>query len=245
MREAQQRRIGRLDCVVIDGGDSPEYIVVICHGYGANSEDLAPLGFEWIMSLGERASKYRFIFPNAPHSLAEFGMPFGRAWWPINMAKLAQLVEASAFDELHQHEPPGIDEARDELTRLITAACDELEVSHGRFALGGFSQGAMLTMDGALRGDVPAPKVLIQFSGTMICQTAWATAVESRLKDTLVFQSHGTIDPILPFSSAEAVRDLLNESGVSLNFHSFNGPHTIDLDSIAKSGMLLESMETT
>ena len=158
------------------------------------------------------------------------------------MAKLAQLVEASAFDELHDHEPPGIDQARDDLTALIIAALDEIESTNGKLALGGFSQGAMLSMDVALRGDLPPPDALFQFSGTMVCREFWKGVVKHRLANTSVFQSHGTIDPILPFTSAEAVRDMLIEASVSLDFHSFMGPHTIDVDSIVKSGLLLKSL---
>ncbi len=242
MFESTRKRIGQLDCIVVDGGPTPECVVIICHGYGANQEDLAPLSGEWIDILGEHASKYRFIFPNAPHSLSELGMPFGRAWWPINMSRLAQMVEASAFDELHQHSPPGIDEARVALSELIITACAEVEEKNVQFALGGFSQGAMLTMDVALRGKTPAPRALLQFSGTMICQADWTEVVRERLATTFVFQSHGTIDPILPFSSAEAVRDMLKDAGVSLDFHSFRGPHTIDVDSVLKSGVLLRSL---
>ncbi|MDC0278751.1 dienelactone hydrolase family protein [bacterium] len=241
MSSSYLKRIESLDCIVVDGGESPEILVVVCHGYGATKDDLAPLSGEWILGLGEQAAKYRFVFPNAPHSLAEMGMPFGRAWWPINMAKLAQLVEASEFDELHQHQPPGIDEARQMLSSLIIAGMNELSVAVPRLVIGGFSQGAMLTMDVALRGEIPRPNALIQFSGTMICQQQWEASI-TNLKPTSVFQSHGTIDPILPFSSAEAVRDLLMGNGIDVDFHSFLGPHTIDLDSIAKSGHLLRQV---
>lgn len=242
MVDARRRRIGSLDSIVVDGGAAPENVIVICHGYGANQEDLAPLSSEWITLLGEHAEKYRFIFPNAPHSLEQMGMPSGRAWWPINMAKLAQLVEAAAFHELHDHEPPGIDEARSKLSDLIIASIAEVQCDTVKLALGGFSQGAMLTMDVALRGVIPVPHALLQFSGTMVCREAWEGAVRQRLAKTPVFQSHGTMDPILPYTSAEAVREMLINADISLDFHAFPGPHTIDVDSVVKSGLLLKSL---
>lgn len=242
MIKPQRRIIGQLECIVVDGGPAPKNFVVVCHGYGANQEDLAPLSLEWISLLGDQSIDYRFIFPNAPHSLAELGMPFGRAWWPINMARLAEMVQASAFDELHQHEPPGIDLARSALSDLISQACAELGCKDGHYGLGGFSQGAMLSMDVALRGEVVPPSVLLQFSGTMICQDAWSAVVGDRLKQTSVFQSHGTLDPILPFSSAECVKEMLKDSDVKVEFHSFDGPHTIDTESISKSGRMLKDL---
>ena len=47
-----------------------------------------------------------------------------------------------------------------------------------------------------------------------------------RLSGTAVFQSHGTIDPILPYASAEALNQMLQNAGVENRFHSFKGPHT-------------------
>jgi phospholipase/carboxylesterase len=42
-----------------------------------------------------------------------------------------------------------------------------------------------------------------------------------------VLQTHGTQDPLLPYSEAVALRDLLTESGLNVEFLSFDGPHTI------------------
>ena len=110
-------------------------------------------------------------------------------------------------------------------------------------ALGGFSQGAMLTMDASLRGDIDPPGVLIQFSGTVVCQSLWQPKLATRLSRTRVFQSHGTIDPILPYSSATRLHELIEQAGIESEFHSFMGPHTIDAESIVKTAMLLKEMQ--
>lgn len=238
MPEALRTRIASLDCIVVDGGDDPSIGVVICHGYGASYDDLAGLSNEWISLLGDQGSKYRFVFPDAPNSLAELGMPQGRAWWPINMARLAEAVQAADFEELHEHEPPGVTEARSALCETISAVKNELIGDQSPMVLGGFSQGAMLAMDTALRGNIAAPKLLIQFSGTVICRPHWEQAME-RLAGTIVFQSHGTIDPILPYASAEVLNQMLLDAGVENHFHSFQGPHTIDMESVTVTAELL------
>ena len=87
MPTAHRTRIEALDCIVVDGGPSPKIAVVICHGYGASYDDLAPLSPEWIGMLGDQSGEFRFVFPDAPHSLADVGMPQGRAWWPIDMMR--------------------------------------------------------------------------------------------------------------------------------------------------------------
>jgi phospholipase/carboxylesterase len=238
-----------LDSYVIDQSDQrpPKAIAILCHGYGAPGDDMVGIVGAWMDQMGESASDFRFICPIAPHSLAELGIPSGRAWWPLNMARTMEAIQAKRFDELHRETPAGLDEARRGLSELIGLAVDELaqERKCQREALplsiGGFSQGAMLAMDTALRGAIAAPDLLIQFSGTVICQAQW-TAALSRLADTHVYQSHGTIDPILPFASAERLRDLLAAAGIDAEFHGFVGPHTIDAQAIASTAAALQQL---
>jgi len=241
MPAARRTRFDSLDCIVVDGGSSPSIGVVICHGYGASYEDLAGLSNEWIGLLGEQSEHFRFVFPDAPHSLAELGMPYGRAWWPINMARLAEAVEAADFEALHDQEPPGIKEARLALGDTIKSVKKDLGGDATPVVLGGFSQGAMLAMDTALRGEAAAPNLLIQFSGTVICRPQWEQAMH-RLAETTVFQSHGTIDPILPFASARTLSDMMQSAGVNTSFHSFEGPHTIDVQSVTKTAEMLRQI---
>ncbi len=242
MPTAHRTQLESLDCIVVDGGPSPRVAVVICHGYGASYEDLAPLSGEWIGMLGKHAGAFRFVFPDAPHTLADLGMPEGRAWWPINMARLAEAVQASRFDELHEREPPGINEARELLCATIQRARKDLGGASTPLVLGGFSQGAMLAMDVSLRGLSDPPRRLFQFSGTIVCRPAWEAAMPTRLAETPVFQSHGKIDPILPYTSAVALCEMMTEAGVDVDFHSFMGPHTIDVESVARTAGALASM---
>jgi len=244
MPTLQHARLGSLDCLIIDGSSQPSIGVVVCHGYGANYEDLAPLASEWIALLGPAAESFRFVFPDAPNSLAELGMPGGRAWWPINMARLSEAVQASRFDELHDHTPPGIEEARGYLCETVQDVLRQLDGTSPPIVLAGFSQGAMLTMDVALRGTVGLPARMFQFSGTVVCRPQWQEAM-TKLKDVPVFQSHGELDPILPYSSAEVLRDMLREAGVTVDFHGFRGPHTIDGESVAKTGQALVELANT
>ncbi|MGB7325330.1 MAG: lysophospholipase [Rubripirellula sp.] len=236
--KAIRTHIAPLDCIVVDGGPDPSIAVVICHGYGASYDDLAPLAGEWISMIGDAAKKLRFVFPDAPNSLAEMGMPDARAWWPINMAALAQSVQASRFDELHKHEPPGIAAAREALCETIRAVKADLGGDETPLVLGGFSQGAMLSTDVAVRGDIDPPAALLLFSGTLVCEKHWKAGL-SRLTETKVFQSHGTVDPVLPFTSAEKLRDLIASRKVPIKFHSFVGPHTIDGESVAITSQML------
>ena len=55
-----------------------------------------------------------------------------------------------------------------------------------------------------------------------------------------MFQSHGRTDPILPFAAAEWLRDLLDDSGLEVEFLEFPGVHTIPMEAVEKMGSLLE-----
>ncbi len=244
MPTAHRTRLESLDCIVVDGGPSPKIAVVICHGYGASFEDLAPLSGEWISLLGDRAADFRFVFPDAPNTLADLGMPEGRAWWPLNMEMLAAAIQASEYDDLHDHQPPGIDDMRGMLCETIGRVKTDLGGDSTPLVLGGFSQGAMLCMDAALRGDIAPPQLLFQFSGTVICRPLWQKAI-GRLVDTPVFQSHGTIDPVLPFASAEVLCQMLKEAGIDVDFHPFVGPHTIDVESVTRTSLALDALASS
>jgi phospholipase/carboxylesterase len=241
MIEARRARYGAIHCFVVDGGPTPKAAVVMCHGYGASGMDLAGLSAEWIHRLADRAGHYRFVFPEAPHTLEELGMPDGHAWWPINMALLMQNVQAQRFDQMHSQEPPGIAAATSQICQTIDQVKQELGGDATPLVLGGFSQGAMLTMNAVLRGDIAPPKWLFQFSGTTICQPQWQQNL-ARLQDTRVYQSHGTIDPLLPYSSAVTLSELLKDGGVELEFHSFVGQHTIDQGAVERTAQLLAEL---
>ena len=236
-----RNRYGSLDCIQFDGGPEPSIAVVICHGYGAPGEDLASIGPEWLRFLGDDALSFRFVFPAAPLTLAEYGMPDGRAWWSLNTAQLVQLAEADQFHQIHDKVPPGMVEARNLLEECIAEVSEKMAGPQTPLVLGGFSQGAMLSMETSLRGNCQPPKVLFQFSGTLICENEWREHL-SRIAGTRVYQSHGTHDPILPYSSAEVLHQLLVDGGVNARMHSFAGPHTIDPESIAHTTMMMKEL---
>jgi phospholipase/carboxylesterase len=239
---AKSEKVGQLDCRVIEYGGRAKVAVILCHGYGAPGEDLVSLAEVFIDFLGDQAADFRFIFPAAPLQPPEIAVYGGRAWWEINMAALLAASQASAFSQLHDKTPPGIETATEMLVSTITQSLDDLGGS-GRYVLGGFSQGAMLTMNTTLLSDVPPPELLVQFSGTLVCQPKWQTQLNAgRLRHTTVVQSHGRQDPILPFSSAQTLFGLIENACKSAKFLAFNGPHTIPMDALTEVAVRLKAI---
>jgi phospholipase/carboxylesterase len=101
----------------------------------------------------------------------------------------------------------------------------ELGASGERMVLGGFSQGAMLALDVALRSDRPLAG-LVLMSGTLLSKNEWSTLMPAR-RGLPVLQSHGRQDPLLPFSIAEELRDLMVKAELDVRFVPFNGEHGI------------------
>jgi phospholipase/carboxylesterase len=196
------------------GGTGP--VVVLLHGYGAPGTDLVPLWRELAV-----AHDVRFVFPEAPLSL-DFG---GRAWWPLDMARLQDRFSKTAVERLIAEVPPGIDAARSALLELLAVLERDFGASPEQIVIGGFSQGAMLATDAVLRTSRPFAGLAL-LSGTLISHDEWLPLMPAR-RGLPVLQSHGRADPVLPFELAERLRTELVTAGLPVEFIAFNGGHGI------------------
>lgn len=209
---------------------APRMLVVLNHGFGAPGDDLVDLG-GWLAESSEDIEEHCiFVFPAAPIDLGPMGMPGGRAWWPINMARLAEINQTRNFSELTNLQPDGLLEASQQLTECLRQLQQMFALDDSQTVLGGFSQGAMVSTDVTLRHGV-CPRLLLLFSGTLICRDEWKQ-LATQHPGCAVFQTHGTVDPILPFPPAKELSALLSEAGFATEFQEFNGPHTIQFQSL-------------
>lgn len=238
-----RRQLGGLNCHVIDAlpdGASPTLAVILSHGYGAPADDLAPLGAELLQTDPAIEKGVRFYFPAALLDLGPMGLPGGRAWWPLDMQRLVLAAQMNRWDELRSEVPAGLPAARERLTALIDDVRAETGLPLSRIVLGGFSQGAMLTTDVALRLPEPVAALCLA-SGSLIAEPEWSRLAAEQ-KPLRVLQSHGRQDAILPFFGAEALRDLLAGNGHSVEFIPFNGGHTIPWQILRAFSQLLAEL---
>src|SRR5215510_12315772 len=164
-------------------------------------------------------------------------MAYGRAWWEIDLDRISAARSPQAIRRLSQHTPEGLIPARRAILGLVEELARQGGGAVSRMVLGGFSQGAMVTTDVALRLE-EAPAGLLIFSGSLICEPEWRKRAPSR-RGLEVFQSHGTQDPLLPFERAVALRDLLIEGGLDVDFLSFPGVHTIPAEALQRAADFL------
>ncbi len=194
--------------------DAP--LIVLLHGFGAPGDDLVPLAHELMAD-----SAYRFVVPEAPIPLAEGG----RAWWPIDFgSRQAQLERGDGLDLRAEH-PAELPHARAQVEALIERLTERDRVPRKRIALVGFSQGAMLSFDTLLHAP-EAVACVAMLSGSFIAEREWTPRLAAR-RDVPLFMSHGTRDPILPFSLSRQLRDTLQRQGYRVTWQEFSGGHEI------------------
>nr|WP_242588995.1 phospholipase [Corallococcus macrosporus] len=214
--------MGELNCHVVDAlppGTTPELVVVLSHGFGAPGTDLVALAPELMTAAPRLAQAVRFVFPEALLSLESLGMPGGRAWFEIPMDIL--MGRGRDWEQYSQTVPPGAPAARRALMSTVAA----LGVPMNRVVLGGFSQGAMMSTDVALRLEEP-PAGLCLLSGAMVAGKEWEPKAKAR-PSLPVFQGHGRQDAVLPYPEGERLRAMLTGAGLTVEFLPFDGGHTI------------------
>jgi phospholipase/carboxylesterase len=190
--------------------------IVLLHGFMGTPDDLAPFA----RSLGVEA---RFVFPEGRVDLAPLGLR-GRAWWSVDTDQRTEAL-ACGPRNLSRFAPEGLGAAREHLNGLL----DDLEHDGpgGPLVLGGFSQGAMLSCDVALR-TARSLDGLVLFSGAPITERTWRSLYASR-RGLRVFMSHGRSDDDLSFEVAESLQGELARAGWDVTWCPFDGGHEIPL----------------
>ena len=148
-----------------------------------------------------------------------------RSWWPVDDARRAERLARGAAD-LHASDPPGRERAR----AIVHAAAQALrERAPGLpLVVAGFSQGAMLALDGVLQEPPLAVDALALWSASRLAFERWTPALQ-RLRGVRVDLLHGRADANIAIAAAQALRDALVEGGADVRWTPFDGGHEIPL----------------
>jgi phospholipase/carboxylesterase len=191
------------------------HLVVLCHGYGADGNDLIGLAPHWQRLLPTVA----FAAPNAPEPCA--GSPSGYQWFPISRLDPADMQR-------------GVESAAESLENFLAAELTRLEIPAERLALVGFSQGTMMSLHVGLRRK---PAAIVGFSGLLAGGETLATLGADAPPVLLV---HGDQDPMIPVSALFASAIALGRAGACVQWHISPGlGHSIDEDGLALGGEFL------
>jgi phospholipase/carboxylesterase len=191
-------------------------LVILCHGYGADGNDLIGLAPYWQKLLPDAA----FVAPNAPER-CDAG--FGYQWFPISRLDPAELMR-------------GVEGAAPVLNGFI----DEQLALHGldesRLALVGFSQGTIMSLHVGLRRPQP-PAAIVGYSGAMAGPERLRAEIRARPPVLMV---HGDADEMLPVSRMHQAVQALAEAEVAVQWHVSHGVgHGIDPEGLEIGGRFL------
>jgi phospholipase/carboxylesterase len=180
------------------------HLVVLCHGYGADGNDLIGLAPHWQRELPTVA----FVAPNAPERCA--GAPTGYQWFGISRLDPTEMRK-------------GVESAADLLNAFLDAELARLELPGDRLALVGFSQGTMMSLHVGLRRLVK-PACIVGFSGSLAGE-----APKAGPDTPPVLLIHGDADPMIPVQALFASAGSLGAQDVAVQWHISPGlGHSID-----------------
>jgi phospholipase/carboxylesterase len=182
------------------------HLVVLCHGYGADGNDLIGLAPHWQRFLPTTA----FVAPNGPEPCA--GAPVGYQWFPISRMDSTEIRR-------------GVEGAASLLEAFTDSELKRLELGADRLALVGFSQGTMMSLRVGL-GGARKPAAIIGYSGMLAGAEAIAPLPPDAPPILLV---HGDSDPMIPAEAMFVSAGALGRAGGAVQWHLSAGTgHSID-----------------
>jgi phospholipase/carboxylesterase len=192
------------------------HLVVLCHGYGADGNDLIGLAPYWQKLLPTAA----FVAPNAPERCP--GSP-GYQWFPISRLDPAEMQR-------------GVTQAAGALDAFLDAELSRYQLAADRLALVGFSQGTMMSLHVGL-GRARKPAAIVGFSG-MFAAAENPPALADDTPPILLI--HGDQDPMIPIEALFMSATALGRAGATVQWHVSGGiGHSIDEQGLALGGQFL------
>lgn len=192
-------------------------LVILCHGYGADGNDLIDLGRHWQRLLPTAA----FVSPHAPERCAM--SPMGYQWFPITRMQPDEMLR-------------GVEKAAPILNAFIEGELARLSLDASRLALVGFSQGTMMSLHVGLRRKTP-PAAIVGFSGALPGAENLSNEIAARPP---VLLTHGDADEMIPVQAMFLTANGLAAAGVSVQWHVSRGVgHGIGPDSLDFAGRFL------
>ena len=180
------------------GTAPPAFLIVFCHGYGGDSEQLTPLAETCLSSLPGAASFLPDAPTPCPFSLrGMLGESRGRQWFPLNHPLPSRSPEA--------------EDAASALNGLVDAELARLGLPLDAVWFVGFSQGAMVSLLAGLTRRV-APRGIVGIAGALLAPEA--TFAPLCLPPVLLL--HGVDDSVVPVGRSEDAARRLRVSGIDV-----------------------------
>jgi len=191
-------------------GQAPDSLVILCHGYGSNGDDLIGL----VPHLQPQLPRTQFLSPHAPQPCP--GAPGGYQWFPLTTIS-------------REERDAGTRTAAPVLDAYIDASLERFGLPAARLALIGFSQGTMMSLHVGLRRREQLAGIL-GFSGSLSLPGSLIGEIALRPPVMLV---HGANDEVVPVWLMFEAYGALEAANVPVERHvSQNTAHSIAADGL-------------
>jgi phospholipase/carboxylesterase len=180
----------------------PQGALVLFHGRGADEQDLLPL-----LDALDPERHLDGYCPRGPLALP----PGGAHWYVV---KQVGFPDPATFAQ-----------------GFAAAAGFVDSLPHERIAVGGFSQGAVMSFAVGLGRGRPQPAAVIGLSGFVPVVDGWELR-EPPFPPIAI--GHGTYDSVIRVEFGRRARDLLEEAGATVLYHESPMAHSIDPQFVAE-----------
>jgi phospholipase/carboxylesterase len=187
----------------------PVGLLVLHHGRGTDENDLLPLADHL-----DPAGRLHVLAPRAPLRL---GGP-GYHWYVV--------------PRVGYPDPETFHASYRALAELYDETLERLGLTPDQTVLGGFSMGSVMSYALGLGADRPAPAGILAFSGFVPVVDGWEPQLP---RPTHVFIAHGRRDPIMEIGFARRARELLEGSGMEVEYHEDDHGHWIEPEQLAEA----------
>ena len=189
-------------------GSEARRVLLLAHGYGADERDLGGL-----LSYLDPEGQFATVMPRGPHVAP--GAP-GFSWYdmsaPPSSATFAEVLDA--------------------LDETLDAACAEYGFPRSEAIVGGFSQGAGLSLALALRpGESSHPAGALAMS-PFLPGLEGLEIDDAAVASIPVLLQHGTHDQMIPVKQSRTLARALRAAGVPTVFREYPMEHQVALESL-------------
>jgi len=186
----------------------PKQIIILCHGYGGDGQDISTLAINWRRFLPDAV----FLCPNAPEVCTM--NPLGYQWFDMTIENDEMILERSLV-------------AEKKLSTFLDQALDNFQLDTKNLALVGFSQGTMMIIQTALKKKERI-NCIVGYSGKIINKQHLSNNIVSRPK---IFLMHGDKDTIVPPGHLLESKEFLAQQGFKIRTKLFkNCEHKISVE---------------
>ena len=188
--------------------NKPQQVIVLCHGYGGDGQDISTLAINWQRFLPDAI----FLCPNGPEVCAV--NPQGYQWFDLSSDKEEIILEKSLV-------------AEEKINVFLNQVLDDFQLELTNLAMVGFSQGCMISIQVGLKKRRQI-NCLVGYSGKVINKKHLSDNINSKPK---IFLMHGANDVIVPPTYLLEAKEYLKNHGIKTKTKMFkNCEHKIPVE---------------